>query len=266
MRIFSSFSRFRAYRTVRDGSDVSRMRSFWVSCPPCSSTLYTSLADGGRCPILCRVGFSLVVTTKTIPHSGSPLPDWTSQLLSIVVLRGVSTPRRGEGRRSRTFDFRGAQRSGKNLLPLNLRMHHPQKPGNFCRNFRIDMRTCSILRVHFSEQEIPYETTTTRPRLLHGNPRPDHADLGRFFPCREGAREPSARTKRAGHPRSAHSVRSPRRDPHPAFSRFRVREIAAPPRRSRRHNVTGCRIALFLTGYWFCHGMADAEHEPVHAR
>lgn len=167
-----------------------------------------------------------------------------------MVPRGSSEPRGGEGSRSRTFDFRES---------------HPQKSGNIWWNFRIDMRTCPILRVHFREQEIPYETTTTKPRLLHGNPWPDHADPGRFFPCREGAREPSARTKRAGHPRSAHNVRSPHRDSHPAFSRFRVREIPAPPRREGRHNVTRCRIALFLTGYWFCQGMADAEHEPVHA-
>ncbi len=47
------------------------MRSFCVSCPPDSNTLYTSFADGGRCPICAIVElFSFAFTTKTIPHSG----------------------------------------------------------------------------------------------------------------------------------------------------------------------------------------------------
>jgi hypothetical protein len=59
------------------------MRSFWVSWFPFSSTLYTSFADGGRCPMFLVGLFPFVVTTKTIPHSGSPLHHGTSQLLSI---------------------------------------------------------------------------------------------------------------------------------------------------------------------------------------
>ena len=140
------------------------------------------------------------------------------------------------------------------------------KPGKFCRNSTIEVSSGPILPVHLREQEIPYETTTTQTRLLHGNYRPDHADPGRLCPCREGPREPSARTKWAGDTRSAHSVRSPCRDPHPAFRRFRVREIPAPPRRYIRHNVTGCRITLFLKGYRFCHGMADADDVPGNER
>lgn len=54
-----------------------------MNCSPDSSTLYTSFADGGRCPIFPVSLFPLVFTTKTIPHSGSPVPDRNSQLLSI---------------------------------------------------------------------------------------------------------------------------------------------------------------------------------------
>jgi hypothetical protein len=72
------------------------MRSFWVSCPPDSSTLYTSFADGGRCPIRAMVVLvPFVFTTKTIPHSGSPQLIGGSQLLSISVSRAgtvVATP------------------------------------------------------------------------------------------------------------------------------------------------------------------------------
>jgi hypothetical protein len=87
MRNSSSLSRFSAYRTVREGREVSRMRSFCVSCSPFSSTLYTSFADGGRCPIFLILLFSFVFTTKTIPHSGSPQYHVSSQLLSISPLR-----------------------------------------------------------------------------------------------------------------------------------------------------------------------------------
>lgn len=75
----SSFKRPRAYLTVRGGRDVSRMRSFCVSRPCVSSTIYTSFADGGRCPIVAGL-FSLM--TKTIPHSGSPDLSGRSQLLT----------------------------------------------------------------------------------------------------------------------------------------------------------------------------------------
>jgi hypothetical protein len=69
------------------------MRSFCVSWLPFSSTLYTSFADGGRCPILLGLLFSFVFTTKTIPHSGSPLQNRNSQLLSISVHGTVSDAR-----------------------------------------------------------------------------------------------------------------------------------------------------------------------------
>ncbi|MEN6610841.1 MAG: hypothetical protein ABFC24_08355, partial [Methanoregulaceae archaeon] len=60
----------RAYRTVREGSVVSRVRSFWVMRPPCSRTLKTSFAEGGRCAIRsCTVFSSVSFATKTIPHS-----------------------------------------------------------------------------------------------------------------------------------------------------------------------------------------------------
>jgi hypothetical protein len=51
--------------------------------------------------------FLVVVTTKTIPHSGSPLPDWTSQLLSISDPTGALAPGGREEMRKHFFEFRG---------------------------------------------------------------------------------------------------------------------------------------------------------------
>ena len=60
------------------------MRSFCVSRPFVSSTLYTSFAEGGRCPSRAEVFLlAIVFTTKTIPHSGSPYSGKNSQLLSL---------------------------------------------------------------------------------------------------------------------------------------------------------------------------------------
>lgn len=121
------------------------------------------------------------------------------------------------------------------------------------------------MSVHLREQEIPYETTTTHPRVLHGSSRPDHPDPGRFRPCREGPREPSPGTKRAEHPGSAHSVRPPGRYPSPALDLCRIREVPPQQQNTLWNEITEIRIRLFIQGHDFCHGMADADAAPVHA-